>query len=114
MQLNDDFLDQWEHIIAGVSNVKSVATGSNHSIALMGDGSIAAWGDNNKGQFGNKAKRNSKVPMLEKDYSGVASIAGGYNISVLTDAEGSSTNVGENIGINKMNTTASAQPKLLQ
>lgn len=40
----------WSGLPAAVTNVSSVATGTNHAVALKNDGSVFAWGSNNAGQ----------------------------------------------------------------
>ena len=51
---------------AGVLSGKTViaiATGSTHSLALCADGTLAAWGDNSVGQFGDGTAYSSSVPV---------------------------------------------------
>lgn len=40
-----------------------VAAGGSHSLALCSDGTVAAWGGNDKGQLGNNSTTNSAVPV---------------------------------------------------
>ena len=44
--------------------VVAVAAGQYHSLALCADGTLAAWGYNNKGQLGNNSTSTSLVPVL--------------------------------------------------
>ena len=40
-----------------------IALGNNHSLALLADGSLAAWGDNTYGQLGNTTMTSSAAPV---------------------------------------------------
>lgn len=55
----------------GGRRVTAIAAGSYHTVALRGDGSVYAWGDNRYGQ--------TTVPA---GLSGVTAIAGGYRHTV--------------------------------
>jgi alpha-tubulin suppressor-like RCC1 family protein len=58
---------------AGLSDVKAIAGGHAHSLALKGDGTVVAWGDNYYGQTN-----------LPADLRGVKAIAaGGYHSMAL-------------------------------
>ncbi|RLK58567.1 DUF11 domain-containing protein [Actinokineospora cianjurensis] len=47
-----------------LSGVAAIAAGENHSLALLSDGSVVAWGNNNQGQLGNGAvPTDSAVPV---------------------------------------------------
>ncbi|MEI7908405.1 MAG: cadherin-like beta sandwich domain-containing protein [Verrucomicrobiota bacterium] len=51
---------------AGVLNGKTVvaiAAGNSHCLAVCGDGTLAAWGDNGFGQLGNNSTTQSLVPV---------------------------------------------------
>ena len=43
--------------------VVAMAAGSDHSVALCADGTVAAWGNNSNGQLGNNSTTNSNVPV---------------------------------------------------
>jgi alpha-tubulin suppressor-like RCC1 family protein len=72
--------------------VVAVAAGSSHSLALCGDGTLAAWGRNDLGQLGNNSTTNSSVPVVITN-SGVLSgktvvaISAGYyhNLALCSD-----------------------------
>ncbi len=49
--------------VVGLSDVKQVTTGLNHSCALRNDGTVACWGRNDFGQLGNGTFTNSEVPV---------------------------------------------------
>ena len=42
----------------------AVACGQNHTLALLADGAVAAWGLNARGQLGNSSTTGSNVPVL--------------------------------------------------
>ena len=44
--------------------VVATSVGGSHSLALCSDGTLTAWGYNNKGQLGNNSTSNSQVPVL--------------------------------------------------
>jgi alpha-tubulin suppressor-like RCC1 family protein len=50
-------------VLAG-ETILTMAAGSNHSIALLLDGTMATWGDNGYGQLGNGVTTDSLVPVL--------------------------------------------------
>jgi alpha-tubulin suppressor-like RCC1 family protein len=39
--------------VPGLSSVTAVAAGEEHSLALLANGTVLAWGDNHEGQLGN-------------------------------------------------------------
>jgi alpha-tubulin suppressor-like RCC1 family protein len=41
--------------VDGLSNVKAIAAGHTHALALLNDGTVEAWGDNARGELGNGA-----------------------------------------------------------
>ena len=73
--------------------IANVASGSNHSLALCTDGTLAAWGDNTYGQLGNGITEPSKIPVIV-DRTGVLSdktviaIAAGENHSLALCSDG--------------------------
>ncbi len=72
-------------IPAGLNDVVAIAAGVAHNLALNGDGTIAAWGDNGSGQA-----------TIPSGLSNVVAIAGGYYHSVALKSDGTVTAWGLN------------------
>ncbi|WP_395737483.1 cadherin-like beta sandwich domain-containing protein [Prosthecobacter sp.] len=74
-------------------SVVAVACGQNHTLALLADGAVAAWGANASKQLGNSSTTASNVPVLV-DASGVlngrrvAKIAAGGNSGLVLCSDG--------------------------
>jgi alpha-tubulin suppressor-like RCC1 family protein len=68
----------------GLSNVVSIAAGVRHSLALYGDGTVVAWGDDSFGQ--------RDVPP---NLTNVAAIAAGYSHSLALKEDGTVTGWGD-------------------
>lgn len=67
--------------VAGASalagkTVVSVAAGYDYSLALCSDGTVAAWGYNNKGQIGNNSRTSCQVPVAVSVSQGASVLAG--------------------------------------
>jgi alpha-tubulin suppressor-like RCC1 family protein len=98
-QLGDDgHKANWElgrsHIsVSGLTGVKALAAANQHALALMSDGTVRAWGDNQEGQLGDGkggfesvTGQNERVPRTVEGLSHVAAItAGGASNFVLLE-----------------------------
>src|SRR5207245_9079901 len=49
--------------VSGLSEVTSIAAGSNTSFAVLKDGSVMAWGNGSSGALGDGTTTNSSVPV---------------------------------------------------
>ena len=69
---------------SGVSAI-SAAVDGNHSLALLGDGTVRAWGYNGAGQLGDGSTESSDVPVTVSGLSEAAAIAagGGFSLALL-------------------------------
>jgi uncharacterized repeat protein (TIGR03803 family) len=82
--------------------VVAIAAGSNDSMALCSDGTIAAWGYNTSGQLGNNSTTNSDVPVAVTTTGTalanktVVAIAAGSNDSVALCSDGTLADWGVN------------------
>jgi alpha-tubulin suppressor-like RCC1 family protein len=61
--------------VTGLSDVTAVAAGAQHGLALLSNGTVMAWGDNEAGQLGDGTQSNSDVPVAVHGLSEVAAIA---------------------------------------
>ncbi len=68
--------------VSGLSGVSAVAGGQHHSVALLSNGTVVAWGSNELGQLGNGTNTTSNVPVAVSGLSGVTAIAAGANHSL--------------------------------
>ena len=65
----------------------AVATGGHHSLVLLADGTVTAWGDNQNGQLGDNSTGSRASPSLVQNsssgaFGGAISIAAGENHSL--------------------------------
>ncbi len=66
----------------GLKFVTAVAAGGRHSLALLANGTVMAWGDNEFGQLGEGSESVSGTPTPVSGVSGVKAIAAGANHSL--------------------------------
>ena len=74
--------------VLGLTGVIAIAGGGAHSLALKSDGTVWAWGQNNKGQLGNGSFTGSNTPVQTSGISGVTAIAGGVSHSLALKSDG--------------------------
>ena len=73
--------------VKGLAGVTQVSAGSEHSLALLSNGTVLAWGDNSHGELGNGTTVSSAVPVPVTGLTGVKAVAAGdlYSVAVLSD-----------------------------
>jgi len=78
--------------VPGITNAVAMASGIYHTVVLLGDGTLRAWGNNRFGQLGNGTKTQSFTPVEVKLASGqmlsnVVEIAAGdyHSVARLND-----------------------------
>ncbi|HEX4186627.1 MAG TPA: IPT/TIG domain-containing protein [Solirubrobacteraceae bacterium] len=76
--------------------VTSVAAGGYHSLALMADATVKAWGSNSFGQLGDGTTVTREVPVTVSGLNGVRAIAAGGHHSLALMADGSVMAWGDN------------------
>lgn len=74
--------------VVGLANVTQVAGGDGHGLALLSDGTVSAWGDNDSGQLGNGTTIDSPTPIGVSGLSGVVAVAAGGESSFALLANG--------------------------
>ncbi len=64
--------------VNGVSGVKAITAGAHHSLALLGNGGVMAWGEDKYGELGDGSiVRSDEVPVAVSGLSGVAAVSAG-------------------------------------
>jgi alpha-tubulin suppressor-like RCC1 family protein len=75
----------------------AIATGANHSLALLSNQSVVAWGQNSNGQIGNGTTATAQsVPVSVGLVGAVAVISAGSNFSLAIDSTGTAWSWGQN------------------
>ncbi|HKY29005.1 MAG TPA: S8 family serine peptidase, partial [Pyrinomonadaceae bacterium] len=82
--------------IAGLPNIKSIATGDVSSFALAADGSVWAWGDNQKGQIGDGTTTRRINPVRLMTIDGVRSLSTNGTCTYVIKQDGSVWSWGNN------------------
>ncbi|QDY75619.1 RCC1 domain-containing protein [Streptomyces qinzhouensis] len=69
--------------------VIKVACGGGHSLALLNNGDVMAWGDNTSGQLGDGTLNDSSTPVAVQGVANAVDIAGGsgHSLAVLADGD---------------------------
>ena len=70
-----------------LTGVTAVATHGNHTVAVKSDGTVWAWGNNEKGQLGDGTTTNRNVPTQIEGLEEVIAIAAGSSHSVALKAD---------------------------
>jgi alpha-tubulin suppressor-like RCC1 family protein len=98
-QLGDGFKEQSSNVPVAVSGLKfvtAVAAGMHHSLALLANGTVEAWGANGNGQLGDGSTAESSVPVAVHGLSSVKAIAAGSSHSLALLANGTVMAWGDN------------------
>ena len=88
--------------VSGLTNVKAIAGGSRHTIALKIDGvssldsTVFTWGDNSRGQLGDGTTTKSSTPAQVSGLTDVVAIAGGDNHTIALKNDGTVWTWGSN------------------
>ncbi|MFF2532385.1 hypothetical protein ACFVS2_26085 [Brevibacillus sp. NPDC058079] len=83
-------------MVPGLSNVTSVAAGSDHSLALKSDGTVWAWGSNAAGQIGIGTNVNALSPVQVKGLSNIIAIDAKDDFNLAIKSDGTVWGWGEN------------------
>ena len=73
---------------SNLSGVQDVATGYYHTIALMSDGTVRAWGQGGNGALGNGNSSDSPTPVTVQGLSNVKQVACGMYTSYALKNDG--------------------------
>ena len=83
--------------IPGLTGVAAISAGGDHSLALLQDGTIRAWGSNKFGQLGDGTTINRTSPVLVPGIGKVSAIAAGVYCSAAVLADGRVLTWGSNV-----------------
>ena len=61
--------------VLGLTTVKTIVSGGHHSFAILNNGAVWAWGQNNYGQIGDGTTENAYAPVPVPGMTNVSSIA---------------------------------------
>lgn len=76
--------------VEGLSGVTAIDAGDYHALALLGDGTVMAWGEDNYGELGNGTIKNHEAkPVAVSGLSGVTEISAGGKDSAALLGSGS-------------------------
>jgi alpha-tubulin suppressor-like RCC1 family protein len=73
--------------VSGLNEVAAISAGGAHSLALLSNGTVLAWGNNGKGQLGNGTTKNSDVAVAVSGLHEVTAISAGgaHSLALLSN-----------------------------
>jgi alpha-tubulin suppressor-like RCC1 family protein len=74
--------------VSGLSGVTAIAAGNYHSLALLSDGTLWAWGSDSSGQLGTGAVLRRSHPVQVRGLEGAATASAGYGRSLVLKSDG--------------------------
>jgi len=99
-----DYLDDpVPQMVSGLDNIVDISAGASHALALKADGTVWAWGDNNKYKLGigsedYKTHTPRQVKVDSDNYlTGVVAIGAGFDHSLALKADGTVWAWGDNV-----------------
>jgi hypothetical protein len=63
--------------VSGISGVQTLSAGYQHTVALLGDGTVRAWGENHFGQVGDGTETDRDLPTPVSGLGGVSDVGTG-------------------------------------
>jgi hypothetical protein len=75
-------------LVEGLKDVRGIAAGAAHYLALRTNGTVWAWGDNDFGQLGNGTTTSTCQPVQVSGLSNVVAVSGGWSHSLALDSTG--------------------------
>jgi Regulator of chromosome condensation (RCC1) repeat/Bacterial TSP3 repeat len=71
-----------------ISTATAIAAGQFHTLAVMGDGSLKAWGLNTNGALGNDSTISESYPVTVHNIGGVTSVAADFHSLAISNYDG--------------------------
>jgi alpha-tubulin suppressor-like RCC1 family protein len=102
--------------VPGLTNVKAIAAGANFSLALLGNGTVMAWGGNESGQLGDGNFEESEIPVQVKGLPTITAIAAGgeHALALQSNGKVAAWGAGERGQLGDNNTNDSDVPVAVQ
>jgi alpha-tubulin suppressor-like RCC1 family protein len=82
--------------IDGLTDIRSLAAGGGHSVAILNDGSVLTWGDNDRGQLGDGTTDHRPTPTKIDGISGAVAATCAYHHTVVLLEDGTLRSFGIN------------------
>jgi alpha-tubulin suppressor-like RCC1 family protein len=82
--------------VVGLTNPASLSGGGFFSLALMSNGTVMAWGENDAGECGNGTNINCPLPVQVVGLSNIAAISGGWMHTLALMSNGTVWSWGQN------------------
>lgn len=74
--------------VSGLMGIRQIAIGTDHALALKGDGTILAWGQGRSGQLGNGSTAASVNPVVVQGITNAIAVAAGHEMSMALLSDG--------------------------
>lgn len=87
--------------VSGLAGVKAISTGNTHSLALLEDGTVRAWGENRWGQLGDGTTMNRDRPRVVQGVRNAVAIAAAGEQSAAVLADGTAVEWGSTFANHK-------------
>ncbi len=71
-----------------LTGVAAIAAGEKYTLAVKSNGTLWAWGENNRGQLGDGTTTSNNIPVQVIDLTGVVAAAGGNMFSLAAKQDG--------------------------
>ncbi|GAA0439100.1 hypothetical protein Acor_68670 [Acrocarpospora corrugata] len=84
----NDFATRPEEV-PGLTGITQLSLGAKHILALGGDGTVWAWGDNEYRQLGDGTQTRRPIPQQVAGLTGIVQVAAGYRYSLALASDGS-------------------------
>ena len=75
--------------VPGLTGISAVTAGPSHTVALLSDGTVWAWGRNSEGQLGDGTTTQRTIPVKVTGLTSVTAIAASYYHTVALKRDGS-------------------------
>jgi alpha-tubulin suppressor-like RCC1 family protein len=85
------------HIVSSLTNVTAADGGASHSLALMANGTVRAWGQNGEGQLGDATTTNRVLPVSVSGLTGVVAVSASMHHSLALKTDGTVRAWGRNV-----------------